>query len=62
VIQHHYPSVSHDPSEILLICWFATQETYVFIIINAVNICAAKIFCENRDTFFFLHDKDSSIW
>ncbi len=22
-------SVSHDPSEIILICWFAAQETFV---------------------------------
>ncbi len=26
-------SVSHDPSEIIVICWFAAQET--FLIINA---------------------------
>ncbi len=27
-------SVSHDPSEIILICWFAAQETFLIIIIN----------------------------
>ncbi len=29
-------SVSHDPSEITLICWFAAQET-ILIIINVEN-------------------------
>ncbi len=29
-------SVSHDPSEIILICWFAAQET-LLIIINVDN-------------------------
>ncbi len=33
-------SVSHDPSEITLMCWFAAQ--YIFIIIIIVeNSCAA---------------------
>ncbi len=42
-------SVSHDPSEIILICWFAAQET--FLIINVENSCAEQhlfeieIFC-----------------
>ncbi len=35
--QHHY-SVSHNPSEIILIGWFAAQETF-FIIINIENHC-----------------------
>ncbi len=26
-------SVSHDPSEIIIICWFAVQETFLHIII-----------------------------
>ncbi len=30
-------SVSHDPSEIILICWFAAQETFL-IIINVVVV------------------------
>ncbi len=34
----HY-SVSRDPSEIILISWFAAQNT--FIIINVENSCAA---------------------
>ncbi len=33
-------SVSHDPSEIIIICWFAAQETFL-IIINVENSCAA---------------------
>ncbi len=32
-------SVSHDSSEIILIWWFAAQET--FLIINVENSCAA---------------------
>ncbi len=35
-------SVSHDPSEIIQICWFAAQETFIIIIIFSVeNGCAA---------------------
>ncbi len=44
--QHHYSSVSQDPSEIILICWFAVQET---IIIKVENSCAAQYFCGNCD-------------
>ncbi len=33
-------SVSHDPSEIIIIFWFAAQETSL-IIINVENSCAA---------------------
>jgi len=36
--------VSHDPSEILLICWFGAQETFIIIIINAENSRAAYYF------------------
>ncbi len=32
-------SVSHDPSEIILIFWFSAQET-VIIIISVENSCA----------------------
>ncbi len=45
-------SVSHDPSEIILICWFAAQETFL-IIINVENSCAAEYLRGNRDTFYF---------
>ncbi len=40
-------SVSHDPSEIILIGWFAAQETFIFIM-NVENSCA---------TFFGLFDE-----
>ncbi len=36
-------SVSHDPSEIILICWFTAQETFL-IINNFENSCAASYF------------------
>ncbi len=42
-------SESHDPSEIILICWFAAQETFL-IIINVENSCAAEFFVR---VFFF---------
>ncbi len=42
-------SVSHDPSEIILICWYP-QETF-HIIINVKNSCAASYFCVTHDFF-----------
>ncbi len=36
-------SVSNDPSEIILLCWFAAQETFL-IIINVKNSSAASYF------------------
>ncbi len=45
-------SVSHDPSEIILICWLAAQETFL-IIISAEYSCNASYFCGNCDTFYF---------
>ncbi len=38
-------------SEIILICWFAAQETFL-IIINVENSCAASYFCGIGDTSF----------
>ncbi len=32
-------SVSHDPSEIILICWFAVQEKFLFFISMLKTIC-----------------------
>ncbi len=29
---------SHDPSEIIIICWFAVQETFIIIIIIIIII------------------------
>ncbi len=42
---------SHDSSEIILICCFAAQETFL-IIINDENSCAAKYFCWNWNILF----------
>ncbi len=44
--------VSHDPSEIILICWFAAQETFL-IIINVENSLVDSYFCGNHDIFYF---------
>ncbi len=55
-------SVSHDPSEIILICWFAPQETFIIIIINVENNCAASYLCGNRDTFFLQDFLKNSIY
>ncbi len=38
-------SVSHDPSEIILICWFAAQKTFL-IIINVKTVVLLNIFVE----------------
>ncbi len=35
-------------SEIILICWFTVQETFL-IIINVENCCAASYLCGNFD-------------
>ncbi len=36
-------SVSRDPSEIILICWFGAQQTFIVIIIIIINfeVCSA---------------------
>ncbi len=39
-------------SEIILICWFAAQETFL-IIINVENSCADEYFCGNWYILFF---------
>ncbi len=39
-------------SEIIIICWFAAQETFL-IIINVENSCAAQYFCGNWCILFF---------
>ncbi len=39
--QHHYSSpVSHDLSEIILICWFAAQDTFLIIINDETSYAA----------------------
>ncbi len=42
-------SVSRDPSEMILICWFGSKET---LIINQTNSFAAEYLCVNCDAFF----------
>ncbi len=44
-------TVSHDPSEIILICWFAAQGTFL-IIINGENNCAASYFVQTVIHFY----------
>ncbi len=52
IFQHHYCSLqSHDPSEIILIWWFAVQET-ILTIINVEKSWEFNIFGVNCDTFF----------
>ncbi len=41
-------SVSHDPSDIILIFRFSAQEGFL-IIITVENSCAAQYFCGNSD-------------
>ncbi len=38
-------SVSHHPSEIILICWFVAQESFL-IIINVEKVVLLNIFVE----------------
>ncbi len=48
--------VSRDSSEIILICWFADQETFM-IIVNAKNNCVTQLhekFCALWNKFFSL--------
>ncbi len=49
-------SVSNDFSEIILICWFAAQETFI-IIINIENSCAVFVEMFVIYYFFVLFDK-----
>jgi len=50
--QHHYSSLqSRDPSEIILIGWFSTQEAFL-IIINVENKLRSLIFVETMIHFF----------
>ncbi len=45
-------AVSHDPSEIILICWFAAQETFLDII-NVENNCVLLNIFVKTVIFFF---------
>ncbi len=46
--------VSHDPSEIILICWYAAQETFIFLpqIIWYRNHMYLIIYVLLLDTFY----------
>jgi len=46
-------SLSHDPSEIILICLFAAQETFL-IIFYVENRSAVSYFCGNHERLEFL--------
>ncbi len=55
-------SVSHDPSEIILIWWFAAQETFPIIIILLLflkQLCCLiyVIFCDIINVFTFTFDQ-----
>jgi len=61
VWQRHYSSlssVSHDPSEIILICWFDAQETFI-ICIDVENNCAASYFCGKKWFYIFPGDQNN---
>ncbi len=48
-------SVSHDPSEVILICWFGAKVTLLMLLINITNVkssCATQYFCANHDHFY----------
>ncbi len=47
--------MSHDSSEIILISWFAAQETSL-IIISVENSCAASYCIGTHGTILFLQD------
>ncbi len=55
-----HSSVTRDPSEIILICSFAAQETFIIIIIiiiiNVENRCAPSYFCGKHHAWFFPQD------
>jgi len=45
--QHHQSSVSHGPSEIILICGFGAQETFVY----ALMVFKRTVFIDNMNTW-----------
>jgi len=48
-------SLSHDPSETILICWFAAQET--FLIISFQNSSTYSYFYGYHDAFIFFDEQ-----
>ncbi len=51
-------SVSHDPSQIILMCGIGAQETF-HLIINVENNCDTFLDSKSLRTDFFLHYKFS---
>ncbi len=39
---------AHDPSEIILICWFGAQESFLIIILMLKTLVLLNIFVEIR--------------
>jgi len=56
--QHHYSSLqSHDPSEIILKCWFNDQETFLLVINSQTTVGQCLIFLWNLWSFFIVFVK-----
>ncbi len=53
-------SVSHDSSEIILICWFADSETFL-IIVSVENSCAASYFVTFDQFYIYIQDIDEFV-
>ncbi len=49
-------SVSHDPSEIILICWFAAQESFLIIILLFSMLKTVVVVPIFTETMHFFHD------
>ncbi len=45
--------MSHDPSEIILICWFAAQET-LLLLLKLQTVVQLNIFVETMIIFLFM--------
>ncbi len=51
-------SVSHDPSEIILICWFAAQDTFTIINVKyRYQVLFSETFIKNYVSLWFKQDK-----
>ncbi len=44
-------SVSHDPSEIILICWFGAQEMFLIIISDTFDTFKVSLLSKNINYF-----------
>jgi len=55
-------SVSHDPSEIFLICWFEAQETFLIIIsVEMLIPCWIKVFISSQKNRTDLESLNGSV-